>query len=377
MELETGVFIAEDVLILCQICEDDEATKFCSNCKKNFCHDCLTASHKKKKDHKFISPKRKLNFTCKNHKKNVISFCHECEVLTCFDCIKKDGNHFNHKVEEIGNSSSMIREVAEKNVKNSTEISLIMKSNIDVLDKEVIELQNSLEEKLKKLSEAKVQFLDFERINLNFDFSSVEDCMEYIHLYSSLKPGNNSKFSWDPSESHPNLKLSNNNMTVTGIAPGDVIGTVGFSRGKHKWYINVDSSTKNPQFYIGVCRLEEINRNTKYNYNLMYGLSQQSGYIYTKGVGSPNSVNWIEKRKQAKVELNCDLNKLFVNDIEIDLPSNGNSSYKWYPIVVMGWYHIQEQITLSFEENDSIKHLTLSYITFLVPQTTYKKEGIP
>jgi hypothetical protein len=359
MELETGVFIEEKELILCQLCEDDEATKFCSNCSKNFCEDCLTSSHKKKKDHKFISPKRKLNLNCKIHRKNVISFCHECEVLTCFDCIKKDGNHFNHKVEEIENSGSMIRKVAQKNVKNSTEIMMVMKSNIDIIEKEVTELQNSMEEKLRKLSEAKVQFLDFERINLNFDISCIEDCMEYIHFYPSPIPENNSKFSWNPSESHPKLKLSNNNMTVTGKAPGDVIGTVGFSKGKLRWYINIDASTKNPQFYIGVCRLEEIDKITKFNYTLMYGLAQQFSYVHKKGVGNPIGFHWIEKRKQAKVELDCNLNKLFVNDIEIDLPSNGNSSYVWYPIVVMGWYHTQEQITLSFEENNSIEHLTL------------------
>jgi hypothetical protein len=358
MEVETGVLIVEEgeeEKIVCQICDCDEATKYCKDCSKNYCDDCLVVAHKKRKDHNLVSPKRKLNFTCKIHNKNVNSFCHECEVFTCFGCVKKDEKHFGHKVEEIENSKSKIMEVAQKNSKNSKETRLLMKSKMDILEKEAIELQNSLKEKMRELNQAKDQFSDFERISSNFDISNVENCMEFIHFY----PPHPNKFSWNPLESHPKLKLSNNNMTVTGKAPGDVIGTVGFSKGTHQWYINVDACIDNSQFFIGVCLLSEINK-TKSSYASMYGLTQQGSFISQKGKYKATAGhNWLEKRKQAKVELYCDSHKLIVNGIEIGLPSNGNSCYEWFPIVVMGWYHDQEQITLSFEENDSIKHLTL------------------
>nr|XP_002741117.1 PREDICTED: E3 ubiquitin-protein ligase TRIM9-like [Saccoglossus kowalevskii] len=65
-------------------------------------------------------------------------------------------------------------------------------------------------------------------------------------------------FSLDPSTAHPDIILSNDNMTVTCSSYDDriVLGNVGFSRGVHYWEIVIDRYDNHPDPSFGVARYD-------------------------------------------------------------------------------------------------------------------------
>jgi uncharacterized protein YdcH (DUF465 family) len=183
MSTFSGVFLKDEEKILCQSCDCDEATKFCEDCSKNYCEDCFKPFHKKRQNHKFQTPKRKQIFNCSIHNKEINSLCHDCEVFTCFSCIKKNENHFGHSVEEIENSEKKIKEI----VKNIEEESKGIQKNIV---KQILQLKEeikNLEEKKKLLEKTNNGFMENERWISTLEVVNVQSLVEYIQFHQSIK----------------------------------------------------------------------------------------------------------------------------------------------------------------------------------------------
>nr|CAB3267247.1 E3 ubiquitin-protein ligase TRIM9 [Phallusia mammillata] len=75
---------------------------------------------------------------------------------------------------------------------------------------------------------------------------------EVLHLQTSEV----ASFQLDPKQSHPDIKLSNNNSTVTSqsFESRIALGKIGFSRGIHYWEFSIDRFENNPDPAFGVAR---------------------------------------------------------------------------------------------------------------------------
>ncbi|CAH1262053.1 E3 ubiquitin-protein ligase TRIM9-like isoform X1 [Branchiostoma lanceolatum] len=67
-------------------------------------------------------------------------------------------------------------------------------------------------------------------------------------------------FALDPSTAHPDIVLSNDNMTVTCNSYDDrvVLGNVGFSKGIHYWECTIDRYDNHPDPAFGVARIDTL-----------------------------------------------------------------------------------------------------------------------
>eukprot|EP00729_Bicosta_minor_P032671 gene32671-biopygen3705 len=90
---------------VCDVCDDEEATKHCGDCKKNqfFCDDCFTHAHRSAKnkghtptpvqDHLAAPPSASggapaaSKMMCKIHTDKPLEFsCDDCQMLVCATC---------------------------------------------------------------------------------------------------------------------------------------------------------------------------------------------------------------------------------------------------------------------------------------------------
>lgn len=65
-------------------------------------------------------------------------------------------------------------------------------------------------------------------------------------------------FSLDPSSAHPDLIISNDNLTATckSFDHRVILGSVGFSRGVHYWEVTIDRYESNADPAIGIARFD-------------------------------------------------------------------------------------------------------------------------
>lgn len=65
-------------------------------------------------------------------------------------------------------------------------------------------------------------------------------------------------FSLDPSSAHPDLIISNDNLTVTckSFDHRVILGSVGFARGVHYWEVTIDRYESNADPAIGIARFD-------------------------------------------------------------------------------------------------------------------------
>lgn len=63
-------------------------------------------------------------------------------------------------------------------------------------------------------------------------------------------------FTFDPASAHPDIILSNDNLTVTCNSYDDrvVLGNSGFSRGVHYWEMTIDRYDNHPDPAFGIAR---------------------------------------------------------------------------------------------------------------------------
>ena len=104
--VDSGHAAAAPAAPLCDMCEEDEATKYCNDCMKNklFCDACFTTSHRKKQGHTLIPIEEHLasgsahaagggsaaaasQVMCNTHPDEILKhFCETCNVLVCGSC---------------------------------------------------------------------------------------------------------------------------------------------------------------------------------------------------------------------------------------------------------------------------------------------------
>lgn len=65
-------------------------------------------------------------------------------------------------------------------------------------------------------------------------------------------------FTFDPASAHPDIILSNDNLTVTCNSYDDrvIMGNTGFSRGVHYWEMTIDRYDNHPDPAFGIARAD-------------------------------------------------------------------------------------------------------------------------
>eukprot|EP00729_Bicosta_minor_P032810 gene32810-biopygen31607 len=106
---------------VCDVCDEEDATKHCGDCKKNqfFCDDCFTSAHRSAKNkghiptpiHEYLASSASApggasaasKMMCSIHTDEVLKFfCDDCNILVCAMCAVL--HHNGHTLKPIGDA---------------------------------------------------------------------------------------------------------------------------------------------------------------------------------------------------------------------------------------------------------------------------------
>jgi len=140
--------------------------KFCSECMKIFCKNCLKKHNNNKNtiNHETISLKKMDTFCCL-HKNRFTYYCELCHKNICENCIYLHNNHKTISLKEIKISKSKIKELRENLNKENNMINEIIKKFKNVI--------NSIQSKFNDVIKNKKLITEFKKIIL--DIYEVKD----------------------------------------------------------------------------------------------------------------------------------------------------------------------------------------------------------
>ena len=189
--------------LLCQLCEKKKPIKFCIQCMRLFCEDCLNLHNndKKYKKHFLIEREIKLFKYCNIHLGSHQKFyCKTCKQGLCNECLNLN-NHLNHECEKISLifksfNIELIEENLNKKGKEFIE-KISEKSNlfISYIEKKINELntfKTDIENEIINLKKANNNIICFiKQLIDNFKISKAfSNYNSYINLLSHIKFSN-------------------------------------------------------------------------------------------------------------------------------------------------------------------------------------------
>ena len=135
----------------CILCVSDKVLEYCENCSGFLCDFCVTA-HKRQStydNHRSVpcddlSPEQYVvssvrEITCGEHKKEVVFYCSDCDLLLCPKCLS--GNHKVHDFSTIEESDQNLVDKARKVTDLSTRVLAKFRGHKDYLlrvEKEIL-----------------------------------------------------------------------------------------------------------------------------------------------------------------------------------------------------------------------------------------------
>eukprot|EP01080_Neovahlkampfia_damariscottae_P012286 gene12286-5869_t len=146
-EIETeddALYIEEEPLENCEICDERSITSYCPECQAEFCDICFDSHHKPRrmKTHTKLNPVDGKPLICKKHNKPCDFYCHDDKIQICTYCALTE-----HKTHDFG----IIKEILlqfKKELKafNNEELLTSLENDLEKIKLDIIEKERELQE---------------------------------------------------------------------------------------------------------------------------------------------------------------------------------------------------------------------------------------
>ncbi|XP_064811653.1 E3 ubiquitin-protein ligase TRIM9 isoform X9 [Oncorhynchus masou masou] len=261
----------------CQLCEKSpkEATVMCEQCDVFYCDPCRLRCHPPRgplAKHRLVPPAhgrvsrrtspRKIS-TCTEHElENLSMYCVQCKMPVCYQCLE-EGKHGTHEVKALG-AMWKLHKVVRDQISHCTvklrQTTGLMEYCVEVIKENdpsgFLQISDALIRRVHMTEGQWGKGTLTPRMTSDFDLTlDSGPLLQTIHQLDFVQM-KVAWFTFDPASAHPDIILSNDNLTVTCNSYDDrvVMGNSGFSRGVHYWEITVDRYDNHPDPAFGVAR---------------------------------------------------------------------------------------------------------------------------
>ncbi|XP_041044127.1 E3 ubiquitin-protein ligase TRIM9 isoform X11 [Carcharodon carcharias] len=275
----------------CQLCErgPQEAAVLCEQCDVFYCEPCQRRCHPARgplAKHRLVPPSqargaaapaapaaakkqlppRKIS-TCTEHElENHSMYCASCKIPVCYQCLE-EGKHGKHEVKALGamwKQHKVVREQISHCTLKLRQTTGLMEYCLEVLKDNdpsgFLQISDALIKRVQVSQEQWVKGALEPKINPEFDLTLDNGpLLQSIHQLDFIQM-KMAWFTFDPTSAHPDILLSNDNLTVTCNSYDDrvVLGSVALSKGVHYWELSVDRYDNHPDPAFGVARINLV-----------------------------------------------------------------------------------------------------------------------
>ncbi|XP_070776258.1 E3 ubiquitin-protein ligase TRIM9 isoform X7 [Enoplosus armatus] len=261
----------------CQLCEKSpkEATVMCEQCDVFYCDPCRLRCHPPRgplAKHRLVPPAqgrisrraspRKIS-TCTEHElENLSMYCVQCKMPVCYQCLE-EGKHGTHEVKALG-AMWKLHKVVRDQISHCTvklrQTTGLMEYCLEVIKENdpsgFLQISDALIRRVHMTEGQWGKGTLTPRMTSDFDLTlDSGPLLQTIHQLDFVQM-KVAWFTFDPASAHPDIILSNDNLTVTCNSYDDrvVMGNSAFSRGVHYWEMTIDRYDNHPDPAFGIAR---------------------------------------------------------------------------------------------------------------------------
>ncbi|KAM9841987.1 E3 ubiquitin-protein ligase TRIM9 isoform 9-T9 [Aulostomus maculatus] len=265
----------------CQLCEKSpkEATVMCEQCDVFYCDPCRLRCHPPRgplAKHRLVPPAqgrisrraspRKIS-TCTEHElENLSMYCVQCKNPVCYQCLE-EGKHGTHEVKALG-AMWKLHKVVRDQISHCTvklrQTTGLMEYCLEVIKENdpsgFLQISDALIRRVHMTESQWGKGTLTPRMTSDFDLTlDSGPLLQTIHQLDFVQM-KVAWFTFDPASAHPDIILSNDNLTVTCSSYDDrvVMGNTSFSRGVHYWEMTLDRYDNHPDPAFGVARADVL-----------------------------------------------------------------------------------------------------------------------
>ncbi|XP_073340142.1 E3 ubiquitin-protein ligase TRIM9 isoform X7 [Pagrus major] len=261
----------------CQLCEKmpKEATVMCEQCDVFYCDPCRLRCHPPRgplAKHRLVPPAqgrisrraspRKIS-TCTEHElENLSMYCVQCKTPVCYQCLE-EGKHGTHEVKALG-AMWKLHKVVRDQISHCTvklrQTTGLMEYCLEVIKENdpsgFLQISDALIRRVHMTEGQWGKGTLTPRMTSDFDLTlDSGPLLQTIHQLDFVQM-KVAWFTFDSASAHPDIILSNDNLTVTCNSYDDrvVLGNSAFSRGVHYWEMTIDRYDNHPDPAFGIAR---------------------------------------------------------------------------------------------------------------------------
>ncbi|KAM9341372.1 E3 ubiquitin-protein ligase TRIM9 isoform 8-T8 [Symphorus nematophorus] len=265
----------------CQLCEKSpkEATVMCEQCDVFYCDPCRLRCHPPRgplAKHRLVPPAqgrisrraspRKIS-TCTEHElENLSMYCVQCKTPVCYQCLE-EGKHGTHEVKALG-AMWKLHKVVRDQISHCTvklrQTTGLMEYCLEVIKENdpsgFLQISDALIRRVHMTEGQWGKGTLTPRMTSDFDLTlDSGPLLQTIHQLDFVQM-KVAWFTFDPASAHPDIILSNDNLTVTCNSYDDrvVVGNSAFSRGVHYWEMTIDRYDNHPDPAFGIARADVL-----------------------------------------------------------------------------------------------------------------------
>ncbi|XP_060780785.1 E3 ubiquitin-protein ligase TRIM9 isoform X8 [Neoarius graeffei] len=261
----------------CQLCEKSprEATAMCEQCDVFYCDPCRLRCHPPRgplAKHRLVPPAQgrisrraspRKTSTCTEHElENLSMYCVQCKTPVCYQCLE-EGKHSAHEVKALG-AMWKLHKVVRDQISHCTvklrQTTGLMEYCLEVIKENdpsgFLQISDALIRRVHMTESQWGKGTLTPRMTSDFDLTlDSSPLLQTIHQLDFVQM-KVAWFTFDPASAHPDIILSNDNLTVTCNSYDDrvVMGNTPFSRGVHYWEMTVDRYDNHPDPAFGIAR---------------------------------------------------------------------------------------------------------------------------
>ncbi|XP_041809691.1 E3 ubiquitin-protein ligase TRIM9 isoform X7 [Chelmon rostratus] len=265
----------------CQLCEKSpkEATVMCEQCDVFYCDPCRLRCHPPRgplAKHRLVPPAqgrisrraspRKIS-TCTEHElENLSMYCVQCKTPVCYQCLE-EGKHGTHEVKALG-AMWKLHKVVRDQISHCTvklrQTTGLMEYCLEVIKENdpsgFLQISDALIRRVHMTEGQWGKGTLTPRMTSDFDLTlDSGPLLQTIHQLDFVQM-KVAWFTFDPASAHPDIILSNDNLTVTCNSYDDrvVLSNSAFSRGVHYWEMTIDRYDNHPDPAFGIARADVL-----------------------------------------------------------------------------------------------------------------------
>ncbi|XP_061551964.1 E3 ubiquitin-protein ligase TRIM9 isoform X3 [Phycodurus eques] len=268
----------------CQLCERNprDATVMCEQCDVLYCEPCRMRCHPPRgplAKHRLVPPAQgrvggpgrraapRKTSTCTEHElENLSMYCVQCKTPVCYQCLE-EGKHGTHEVKALG-AMWKLHKVVRDQISHCTvklrQTTGLMEYCLEVIKENdpsgFLQISDALIRRVLMTESQWGKGTLTPRMTSDFDLTlDSAPLLQTVHQLDFVQM----KVAWfalDSASAHPDIILSNDNLTVTCNSYDDRVALAGaaFSRGIHYWEMTLDRYDNHPDPAFGVARADVL-----------------------------------------------------------------------------------------------------------------------